>query len=578
MTLTQPNAHNSPLLDVARKAWFQALSDFYSPPLPEPVIEHSDEATSFFYVDDKTWTIHINTAGVPHYMTPAEAEPFLRSICHHELQHYLVCPYDTVTSAMMFARARRHVNNATAMFVCNLFADLVVDSLLLRRFPQLTHDRILSSIHESAIRGETHSDLWVLIVTCYRVMWGFPIPRSVSVPDDTFEAAEAIVAVTKKYRDNERKWPKATEEIAKIISQWRHSDDEQLSGAGGDFAGGEEGGDEGGDRRIEITIPLDVDAIMGSPVEIRNGEVARRCADPSQTPNSDDELARLASDVESRGGDLDDLRAVLLLLGAGTYGRGWTRFWYRAKVRRLIRIDVHEQRPEGAIPLTPQVWRLGDPIEELDLVQSLQAFPVLVPNMSTRRWLRIESFGDTESRTPPDLLIVIDSSGSMTWSMSRTRLSGEYHLALISAFGAMNFAFARGCRVAAINFSVETRIAKWSRNRQTIEDVLLSYQGGGTIMPVGDMIHLCDEARRPVLVLMITDAEVDNGPEMVSAVKHLSSRGHHVFMFHIHAGEDENHIQLQKRLLNAGARIVPVNNQSDLVGLVLRDTRAVYGI
>ncbi|MHA1862835.1 MAG: hypothetical protein ACTSWA_03620, partial [Candidatus Thorarchaeota archaeon] len=166
---------------VAGQAWLRAIKDFYHPPLPEPEIEHDHKASSFFYIDSDSWTVHLNTAGVPVHMIASDAEHYLTSVCHHEIQHYLLCPYDGVMNGRMFVAARKYVNDATAMFVCNLFADLVVDSNLLRRFAALTYSRINSSIHDSALRIHDHSDLWKLIVTCYRVMWGFPIPPTIQI-------------------------------------------------------------------------------------------------------------------------------------------------------------------------------------------------------------------------------------------------------------------------------------------------------------------------------------------------------------------------------------------------------------
>ncbi|MCF2136845.1 MAG: hypothetical protein K9W43_06325 [Candidatus Thorarchaeota archaeon] len=160
--------------------------------------------------------------------------------------------------------------------------------------------------------------------------------------------------------------------------------------------------------------------------------------------------------------------------------------------------------------------------------------------------------------------------------MNRTRLSGEYHLALVSAFGATDFALSRGCRVAAINFSVEIRTTGWGRDRHKIEDVLLSYQGGGTVMPVHEITRLCADAQRPVLVLMITDAEVDNWDEMVAMTRHLTDRGHHLFLFHIGAADTGEQEEARVSLSRAGATVIPVRNVNDLVGLVLRDIHAIY--
>ncbi|MCK5240628.1 MAG: hypothetical protein KAR33_13810, partial [Candidatus Thorarchaeota archaeon] len=137
-------------LDIAaQRAWSQAISDFYHPPLPDPVIEYKEDTSSYFYIDSNDWTVHLNTAGVPLNLDPNDAEPYLRSVCHHEIQHYLVCPFDGVTNGMMFAAARKHLSDSVAMFVCNIFADLVVDSGLLKRFPTLSHSRINTSIHDS---------------------------------------------------------------------------------------------------------------------------------------------------------------------------------------------------------------------------------------------------------------------------------------------------------------------------------------------------------------------------------------------------------------------------------------------
>ncbi|GAH22926.1 unnamed protein product, partial [marine sediment metagenome] len=81
----------------------------------------------------------------------------------------------------------------------------------------------------------------------------------------------------------------------------------------------------------------------------------------------------------------------------------------------MLRFDVEERKFSGLAPLAPQVWRMGDPVEELDIVQSLQAFPILIPNVSTRKWLKVTSEGLEQSKALPDMLLVIDSSGSMTW-------------------------------------------------------------------------------------------------------------------------------------------------------------------
>ncbi|MHA1908274.1 MAG: vWA domain-containing protein [Candidatus Thorarchaeota archaeon] len=555
----------------AHRAWAKAISDFYHPPLPDPVIEYKEDTSSFFYIDSKDWTVHLNTAGVPLNLDSADAETFLHSVCHHEIQHYLVCPFDGVTNGLLFAGARKHLSDPVAMFVCNLFADLVVDSGLLKRFPTLSHSRITTSIHDSALRTRDHSPLWKLVISSYRFMWGFPVPHGVNIDTPTIDAASAIVDITKKYVNNESKWRKATEEIAKIVANWLPEDEEDMGGMEMTSSSGDGAGESGG----SLAVPRDLDGVMGSPIEDRNGDRARRCANQDSIENPDEIMERLAIEVEERGGSLKDLEAVYILYSGGTGSSEWVRFWYRAKVRGLLRFQVRQQRQVGATPLATEAWRLGDPIEELDVVQSLQAFPILVPNMSTRRWMKSYYYGDSRQENLPDLLVVLDSSGSMTYKMGPKNLQGPYHVALVSSFAAMDTALRKGSRVAAINFSGDIIFSEWTRDRSTIEDILMAYQGGGTVMPVKQIKKLCEDAGAEVMTVIITDAGVSNWGPFVKTVNQLTRKGHKLFVFHIGARKGKT-TKAGKTLSKAGGVVIPVTSIKELPGLVVSEVQRTY--
>jgi uncharacterized protein with von Willebrand factor type A (vWA) domain len=174
------------------------------------------------------------------------------------------------------------------------------------------------------------------------------------------------------------------------------------------------------------------------------------------------------------------------------------------------------------------------------------------------------------------MLIVIDSSGSMTWSMRARSISGSYHTALVAAFAAMDFAFRRGCKVSAINFSDGTRTCDWSNERAPVERVLLAYQGGGTVAPVKKIIKACEEAESEVITLLITDAEVANWKQMVKTVEKLAKQGHRVFLFHIGAGTGSRTTKIHQALTKAGASVYPIRSVKDLPGLVVREVHTVY--
>jgi len=288
------------------------------------------------------------------------------------------------------------------------------------------------------------------------------------------------------------------------------------------------------------------------------------------------EMEDLAVEVEQHGGDLQDLEGVYLTAGYGNPREAWIHFWYRAKARGVLRIEVEERKFSGLAPLAPHVWRLGDPVEELDIVQSLQAFPILIPNLSTRKWLKVSSEGLEQSKSLPDMLIVIDSSGSMTWGMNSKSISGPYHTALVASFAAMDVALRRRSRVAAINFSGGSKSSKWSTSKSEVERVLLAYQGGGTVVPIKKITAACEKAESKVMMLMMTDAEIVNWDKFVEAIRSLTSRGHKLFLFHIGGGSGKRKTKSQRALEEAGAMVYPMKSVKDLPGLVIREVRQVY--
>jgi len=543
---------------IASSAWNKAIADFYHPPLPDPVIEHDSEKASHFYIDSDTWTVHLNTFGVPGDLSPEDKFRFLTSICQHEIQHYLVCPYDGVNNGMMFAAARKHVDDALAMLACNLYADLLVDSALLNRFPHETRMRIESSIVDSSNRMREHSHIWKIVIATYHAAWDFTIPDSVQILDSIMDGGQKIARISGQLHI-EREWPKAVEEIAKILAELQEKGNNLLP------KDKESGG--------VVLLPADLDAVMGSPVEDRNGDRARKCMGSERHYGEEKELEKLAMEVQRRKGTYKDLEGVYMLTGAGMRGGDWLRFWYRAGARSRVKFHVSSRERSGSIPISQDTWRLGDPLEELDLVQSLQAFPVIVPNMSTRKWMKSYTFSSRNENAMPDLLIVIDSSGSMTWSFGRNRVSGAFHLALMSAFAAIDFAHRQGKKVGVINFSGSSRTCDWTKDRRSIERTLMQYQGSGTVMPVREIKAMCKKAESENMILVITDAQISNWNPFVKTIKTLSRRGHSFFIFHIGPGKSSN---VHEKLEKAGGTVIPVKSPDDLFDLVVRQVRGVY--
>ncbi|MEM2142941.1 MAG: hypothetical protein QXS20_03850 [Candidatus Thorarchaeota archaeon] len=548
------------LKTAAIRAWKQAMRDFFNPPIPNPRIVYRPTSPNYFYIDAR-WRVHLNTAGVPESLPDDMVGPFLRSVCHHEIQHYIYCPYDSVTGGRMLAAAMTVLEDReTAMLVCNLFEDLVVDSDLMKRYPVLTRQRIEASVNESSRVTTDHSLFWKLIVICGHTMWDIDVPSDLLADDQTCETARAIVEIVRESMSQQRRWPSAVRRIAELISGWM--DDTRTPCLGVVM---------GGSSSEKGRIPPDIDVIMGDFTVSRNIDAIR---ERSRTDVNDDSrlMERLAEELVKQGGNIGDLKWVYDQVGIGQDDAYWLRYWYRARARGLIRIEMRTKRLAGTVPLSTEVWRLGDPIEELDLVQSLQAFPVLLPNLTTRKWIRTAHEECSETKSFPSLLVVIDSSSSMEWTITGGRESGAYHRALVAAFAAVDFALSRGEEAGVLNFSGNIITCRPTTNRGEIERTLMSYQGDGTVAPVKEIMSISENVHKKLAVLMITDAQIENWTELVSCVATLSRRGHWFVLFHI--SPEPNTVS--EAIAGAGGQVYNISSVDDLPGLVVREMKELY--
>ncbi|MBA7657878.1 hypothetical protein ES703_65821 [subsurface metagenome] len=239
----------------------------------------------------------------------------------------------------------------------------------------------------------------------------------------------------------------------------------------------------------------------------------------------------------------------------------------------LIEIKIYEEKPGGQIPVYPEVWRLGEPIDELDIVQTLLNSPVIIPNITTRKWAKKIGQGHLMEKEIPDLLIVIDSSGSMKWNYLAKSSRGIYHTALLASFAALHFAANKGVRFSIINFSNRADICDWTSNYQKAEKVLLRYQGGGTQLPVKAIIKQSEKSERETLIFIITDFGIYNWGSAKKTLLDLSNKGHKVVGFFIGASKIPQ--ERFKNLLNK-ITFYAIKNSKDLINFVIEEVKKYY--
>ncbi|MCK4781093.1 MAG: hypothetical protein KAT57_12915, partial [Candidatus Lokiarchaeota archaeon] len=131
-------AKENQILELAKIAFNKALAEFYFPPLNEPNYIFDYTHLEGFYIDpEHRWQITMNLANTPLFKDDNEYINYFHIISLHEVSHYQIIPYDGLINAKLLRAAMLHVNQNFAPIIVNIFADLIIDTKLFQKYPNL---------------------------------------------------------------------------------------------------------------------------------------------------------------------------------------------------------------------------------------------------------------------------------------------------------------------------------------------------------------------------------------------------------------------------------------------------------
>ncbi|MFX1377208.1 MAG: hypothetical protein ACFFA0_15490 [Promethearchaeota archaeon] len=549
------------VIELARIAWADTLREFYYPPLNEPTYLFDYTNSEGFYIDpDNQWKITMNLANTPLFNNDQDYIKYFHIISLHEVSHYQIIPYDGLTNAKLLRAAMKHVNINYAPIVVNVFADLTIDYKLFKKYSNLITWEVKITYEHIKNKGKI-SEFTKFLFRAYEKTWNIEILNDESL-SSMDSLAERVSKVILKDFEDETTWEKKVSTISRYLNNLIQDTFTMIGKNGISEKGKEKIKSPGG---VYIEVPKDVLEIMGNPLENKN-------SDKLKDPN-DDERRQKAEEFAKNtpfsefGGPA---RLAGILLDANPLAT-----WYRGLAKNLIEIRILEEKPSGQLPIFPEVWRIGDRIEDLDIVQTLLNSPVIIPNLTTRKWAVKEGPGYLTEREIPDLLIVLDSSGSMKWNYTSRidRGRGPYHTALIAAFATLHYAANKGVKFSVINFSNFTDICPWTFDFKKAEKVLLRYQGGGTVLPVKQISHQCEKAERKALIFIITDFGIYNWSKSKKAMIDLAQKGHKIVGFFIGASKipKDKFKNLLDKVIFYG-----IKNTKDLIDLIITEVKKYY--
>jgi hypothetical protein len=428
-----------------------------------------------------------------------ELDDYAVEILAHEIGHHILAPATAADQFRLIARIRRGLPTLEryAALLANLYTDLLINDRLQRQCG-LQMALIYEKIQAKEVQNKQAANgLWALYMGIYESLWTRKTGSLGGPVNDAAREGDCWLG-------------------ARIVRVYAN---DWLTGAG---------------RFAALALPYLVDySEKPSPVAylLDTAAAAAGCEPVGVGDISDDEISAAihpARDPLITGGDAPapDAPVIAHTPAAGQmrepfdYGEilkaaGVTlsdqdiaaRYYREHALPHLVQFPARltsrspEPQLEGIEP-----WEIGDAMDTIDWLQTLVQSPKIVPGLTTVRRTYGEEPGTERQRTPVDLDLYIDSSGSMPNPQQRVS-----YLALAGTIIALS-ALKAGASVQVTLWSGKhecTHTAGFVKNEKEILSVLTGFYGGATAFPIHKLRDTYEQRGRhrdvPVHILQISD-------------------------------------------------------------------------
>ena len=541
-------------------------------PMPEVQMLLADDenySTGQYYITiDKTWQIHLNFGKLP--VSYKEFQDEVKVLTRHEIEHYMCCPFDVITHLRMLKCIRNiyymeyshlgiNIEYACGS-IANQAADIIVDTKNFYLHPQETLQSEINWIKKGANIAicPRHNKLMFLTK---EAIWGC----SLDIKENDAELLKIVAQMAKKFKENgiddKSSFLSKTEEYTRAFFNLYIRDKKE----GNDNQGGQQGQSsssnqqQGGQQgQLDQSNQQQGQFSIGPKDKSENGS-AFVFADPDKIKEAIEALAH-----ETELNEFVDLLGIAGLGGLSFKDR--EKLWFIAQSSDIIPIEEETNTGNPINYSYPNTWRIGDPIESLDLVLSYITSPILIPGITTKKWERITTESHGSEKKQRDLLLVVDTSGSMK---SVTREADNMHQAVLASFGILNYFESKKCKVALIEFSDSVRVdITWTVQYDEIREKLLTNGSGGTQFPIHRIQSTLEKSKNELVTVVITDGELGNLQESVTFFREYLNEGNKLYIFLLGSNGLSNGYD---KLSEIGAKVYKANSAREFCNLVLRD-------
>ena len=558
----QKNAEEA-ILEVFQKDYFGLLAL----PMPKVKFLTKDEENYIsgeYYISvGNNWQIHLNFGELPKRVKEFKEE--VKVLTRHEIEHYQTCPYDVIGQFRMIKKIldtnKTHKNRLSdsniskqAGSIANQIADVIIDTKNFIKFPKET---LISEINwikkgsgdsfQSAARNGK------LMFLLKEAIW----KKNLELNETDVDLQEKVKKLASKFVENgivdSKSFLDKTEKYTNLLLdliELDKNDFDQQQQQGSDNSQPQENDEQGEknsqSQNIGDTIPSKDDTNDGGQLVFQ---------DPDKIESAINQLAQETS--------IDEFELILSISGIKLKDeKEKKKIWFEQNNIDAIPIISKKSKGSKNDMSYPSTWKIGDPIEGIDMLLSLQTSPKILPGITTKKWEQQYSPEPLDEKSNSDLLLVVDTSGSMG---NETVAGSRIHEAYLACFGFIKFFKEKKGKIALVNFSSRPIVCEWTKDYDKIKDTLLINQGSSTSFPTHTLERLTELKKEGSVIVIITDGDIQNWQTTLTLLTELCNLDNDVFLFLM---DNKNAVGNYSELRNVGGFVEFASTVNDIRNVV----------
>lgn len=553
-------------------------------PMPQIKILLPDDADyitgQYYIMIDDTWQIHLNFGKLP--ISFKEFEDEVKVLTRHEIEHYMCCPFDVITHLRMlkciidvykkeFSHLDIDIQHACGS-ISNQAADIIVDTKNYLRNPQDTLVSEINWIKKGAnIKScPRHNKLMFLTK---EALWN----ESLEINETDQELLTIVYELAEKFKVNgiedRSSFLSKTEEYARTFLKLYIKDRVSSNNTKQDNQSQQDGQSQQGNQFQQGN-------------QSQQGGQSQQANTPQQNGQNHNNVKPKDGDKNGSAfifADLDNIKEALTALAEETNVEEFSdilsasgikflsesekhKLWFSIQSANIIPIEEYANTGNKEKYTFPSTWRFGDPIGSIDIMLSFMTSPKILPGITTKKWELATRDTRGIEKKQRDLLLAVDTSGSMG---SVLKSNDNMHQAVLAAYGILSYFESVKGKVALIEFDNTIRKnVSWTDDYDSIRNALLINGRGGTTFPIRSIQSVLDQSTNELVTVLITDGELNNVNESVAYFREYLYDDNKLYIFVL---GDSKSINSYNILKDIGAKIYSAKLAKDFCDMVMAD-------